>query len=281
LNHFNFESIEKFGINGNWHCALGLGPFFLPPRADPCSPVSIPCGTAAACLTPPVSARLCASAGRPDPPPPQAAPTPSGSPPSLGPPPWSRGPDPHFSLCFGTRMPPSAPPLHALSVQEALGLIPCHCLHTPLPFVQLTARICHREQRIWSRHHHNRPSSVSIISDPFSAKWFCPSPLWSCRCLPPPPSRKRHRRHPNPPPHRCRATSVRFYAFLHVRRFPLALHQLEPTASSDLIVCAAGGHRAAPVALSAVTTRGSTPTRRLAWAGPTKSATEARCRVKT
>jgi hypothetical protein len=139
------------------------------------------------CRCLPDTARIRASASCPDPPPPQVAPTPSGSPPSLGPPPWSRGPDPHFSLCLGTRKPLSAPPLHPLSVQEALGLIPCRRLHTPLPFVQLTARIRHREQRIWSRHHHNRPSSVSTISDPFPAKWFCPSPLRSCRCLPPPP----------------------------------------------------------------------------------------------
>jgi hypothetical protein len=74
-----------------------------------------------------------------------------------------------------------------------------------------------------------------------------------------PPSGKCHSHRPNPPPHRCRAALVRFHPFLHVWCFSFPVLQLKPAASPGLIVRAAGGCRAGPVALSAVTTLGLTP----------------------
>jgi hypothetical protein len=62
--------------------------------------------------------------------------------------------------------------------------------------------------------------------------------------------------------------------FLHVRRFPLALHQLEAATSPDLIVRAADGSCTAPVTLGAMTMLGHAPSVSLSSATSTECGRE-------
>jgi hypothetical protein len=97
-----------------------------------------------------------------------------GSPAPLLPPPdamdWT---PPHFSLYFGARKPPRAPPLHPLCLcKKSPESSPAATFAPPLPFVPLTARICHREQWIWSYPCRPLPLSVSNTAGHFPLQFL-------------------------------------------------------------------------------------------------------------
>jgi hypothetical protein len=96
--------------------------------------------------------------------------------------PWT---GPHFSLYFGTRKPSSL--VHG----RRPGIEPRRRPRIPpLPFLHLTVRNLPPGAMDLEPPPSQPPSSVSTVSDPFLANWFCPltspSPLRCCRCLPPP-----------------------------------------------------------------------------------------------